>query len=163
MSSQTPVISKQSNKPPQIFINCINQQSSQHPAAGFHFQWLSRRTKKCSSLNKAPLHCSSIWNWATKKIFSPSFSTFLNSVSGQLELQHVNSLKSTGQKHSFYLENQLYIKTDLKSSAGSGSSVKPGSCSGLSEQMWVDSLTYWGVRQWKVLLAQGCSLAKVHV
>lgn len=84
------------------------------------------------------------------------FST-LNSLSGELELHHINTFKNTGQKCSFCLGSHLYMKSDLKSPASSASLGKPGSCSGLSEQMWVDLTTYWEVGQPMVLLAW-CSL-----
>lgn len=111
-----------------------------------------RFTVQCSYLNITPglLQLSLKLTHGIRFFF-----TFLNSVSGQLQLHHINTFKSTGQKCSFCLGNQLQVEPDLKSAVDS---VEPGSCSDPSQQMWVESPVHWEIKQWMVLFSLCCSV-----
>lgn len=143
ISGKMSIISKQCSENTQIFVIMLTN-DSQRP---------------CSWHNTMFVQFSLELSHRTRIFF-----TFLISVSGQLQLHHINTFKSTGQKCSFRLGNQLYAKPDLKSPAGD--SAEPGSCSDPSEQMWVESPVHWEIKQWMVLRAQCCSvfrLTNVHV
>lgn len=132
ISEKMPVIFTQCSENNQIFIIMLT--NNFHKVLQLVLIQQRRFTVQCSYLNTTPGLLQFSLELSHKIRF---FFTFLNSVSGQLQLHHINTFQSTGQKCSFLLGNQLHVKPDLGSPAGN--SVEPGSCSDPSEQMGLES------------------------